>query len=178
MAAPTVPTIATVSAAQDITAALWNAQVAGTMQLQQNQCMCELYQSVAQSFTSGQYTGFTFDSEELDVYGFHSTTTNTSRITPTIPGRYGVSFCGGWVSNATGGRGAFLRLNGTVFRGGEMGAAVAGGLWTDSSFYRTVYCNGSSDYFEVAGYQNSGSGLASAQFDNNPRLTVFWVGIS
>lgn len=178
MTSPQVPPIATVTAAQDITAALWNAQVGGTMTLQQNQCMCELYQTVGQSFATGTYSAFTFDSEELDIFGFHSTATNTSRITPTIPGRYAVSFCGGFVANATGARGAFLKLNGTTFRGGEMGAAVGGGLWTDASFYRTVYCNGSTDFFEVDGYQSSGASLGTAQYDNNCRVAVFWVGTS
>lgn len=172
-----VPTIPTEAAGNPNTAALWNAAIGGTMELQQNQCMCELYQATAQSISSGVSTGMTWDSEELDPYGFHSTTTNPSRITPTTPGRYMVSYSGGFVANATGSRGAFLRFNGSVYRGGEWfstGAAVL----TDGSYVRTVYCNGATDYFENVVYQSSGAALNTNITDGNPRVSVFWVGMS
>jgi hypothetical protein len=42
---------------------------------------CSLYKSSSQSITASTATAMTFDSENFDTDAFHSTTTNTSRIT-------------------------------------------------------------------------------------------------
>jgi len=52
-----------------------------------------VYKTGTQSLTSGAYTLFTFDGEYFDTDGFHSTTTNTGRLTvPTgLGGKYLIS---------------------------------------------------------------------------------------
>lgn len=173
----TVPAIPIEAAGQPNTAALFNAAVGGTMALQQTQCMCELFQATAQSIPTGASTPVNWDSEELDPFGFHSTTANVSRITPVVPGRYMVAFGGGVVGNATGNRGAFLRLNGATYRGGGWyGTGSADTV--DGTYTRTVYCNGAGDYFETVLYQSSGAALLTNLTDGNPRVSVFWVGTS
>jgi len=75
---------------------------------------CRLTNSVAQTVANSTRTALTFDTESFDTDGFHSTSSNTSRIT--IPsgkaGKYlvtaGVTFAG---PNATGAREVYLFKN-------------------------------------------------------------------
>jgi hypothetical protein len=72
---------------------------------------CRVYNSANQSIPNDADTALTFDSERFDTNAFHSTATNTSRIT--IPGMYlvfgGIEFA----ASATGLRYLYFRLNGS-----------------------------------------------------------------
>lgn len=55
-----------------------------------NQPFCHVYQSSAatQIIAQNTPTALNFDAEVVDALNFHSTVSNTSRITPTVAGRY------------------------------------------------------------------------------------------
>jgi hypothetical protein len=107
----------------------------------------------------------TWDTEDVDTDGWHSTSSNTSRITPTKAGYVRFSGTIGWAvgANTTTRRGVAIDTNGTNRRYGSMivPSATASqnvyvtGLWT-------LPCNGTTDYFELIGYQNSGGALDTA----------------
>ena len=79
---------------------------------------CRLTSSVNPTFAASTYTAVTWDGEAFDTDGFHSTVTNTSRIT--IPaGKAGKYYIQGLVdfdNNATGVRQAIIRENNTTDR--------------------------------------------------------------
>jgi hypothetical protein len=120
---------------------------------------CSLYKSVAQSIGNATATAVTFDSENFDVNGYHSTSTNTSRIT--IPsgkaGYYLISGSLGFGGNTTGIRISYLYKNGSLLNlPATIPAVVANDVRV--SFNYTVNL-AVSDYIELFAYQNSGGSL-------------------
>lgn len=130
-----------------------------------------LVQTVAQTgIASATVTPLTFTTEDLDSHNFHSTSVNTSRVTPTTPGWYNVkgsvAFVGAtdYTVNE-----AFIRQNGSV-------GVPPAGRFTPSASAQTlvlgctakVFCNGSTDYFEVCLRATKAAGtigtVISAQF--------------
>jgi hypothetical protein len=120
-------------------------------------------QTVAQNnLTSSIWATITLDTELIDDYGGHSTTTNTSRYTAQLAGWYEVSGSVTWLQNGTGTRGARLAVNGTVVQGSAVMMSTAAST-TDTSVpttTRVVYLN-VGDYLEVQGWQSSGANLAT-----------------
>ena len=78
---------------------------------------CSLSNSTSQSIPNNTYTAITWSVERFDTDGFHSTVTNTSRIT--IPsgkaGKYRVSILGEYDDNTTGFRQVSVYKNGTRY---------------------------------------------------------------
>ena len=120
--------------------------------------MCVALLNSAQSLTNNTTTAINFNTETLDTDAFHSTVSNTSRIT--VP-----SGLGGWyvvgagityATNGTGNRVLQVRVNGTT--------AMEGTTWTGTvSSSNTIggipVLLNAGDYVEFLAYQNSGSGL-------------------
>jgi hypothetical protein len=77
---------------------------------------CSLTKSGTQSLNNDTFTSITFDTEEFDTDAYHSTSTNTSRITiPTgLGGKYRINGVLSWLNNATGIRRVRLVKNGTT----------------------------------------------------------------
>ena len=89
--------------------------------------MCNVYQATGTLTTTTTPTAVPFDAEERDTDGFHSTTSNNSRIT--IPaglgGRYRLLGQVDFTSSASGGyRRLELRRNGTVVVSSNLPAVV------------------------------------------------------
>jgi len=78
---------------------------------------CKLYQTTGTSIPSVTWTEVLFDTEAWDDDGWHSTSSNTGRITANFTGR--LSVYGGYDSNSNSVRTVGLRFkkNGTVFWG-------------------------------------------------------------
>jgi hypothetical protein len=120
---------------------------------------CELRKSANQTVSNATDSIITFEVETFDTDGFHSTSSNTGRIT--IPtgkgGKYRFSYTHRWAGNATGFRNTGIKINGVS------GASYSTFLNLTST--RLVY-NGSyvlnlaaGDYVEMVGYQTSGGSL-------------------
>jgi len=135
----------------------------------------KLRQTSAQSLTTSVAAAITFDVEDLDNVGGHSTVTNTSRYTAVYAGWY---FCGGGVgyaSNATGLRGAEFAVNGTVVNGvGVLLSAITGATTRVPCRGILVFLN-VGDYVEVLGFQSSGGALNTAVTGTEqPSMSVVW----
>lgn len=121
---------------------------------------CQLWNTTTQSLSNDTYTVLTFDSELIDTDAFHSTSSNTGRIT--IPsgkdGKYlfigSVNFASG-----TGPIGVTLYKNNAELT--STGTSVMfNASYSTSAIYGAVahiiISAVAGDYFELRGYQNSG----------------------
>jgi hypothetical protein len=113
-----------------------------------------VYSTAATSLSNGTYTAITYNSELFDTDAFHSTSTNTSRMT--IPagkaGKYLVT--ASWTSDSastSGQRLIVIRKNGTAVR--QNNAPVFSyGTFTISQIVDVAV----SDYLEIFAYQDTG----------------------
>ena len=111
----------------------------------------------AQTIATNALTALTWESENWDTSSFHSTSTNTSRMT--IPAGLGglyqvnvfVSFAAG---SATGTRDVYLGTNGAYYGAGRIAGNASHELIVSFS---TVMQLNAGDYMEVFVYQNSGA---------------------
>jgi len=116
---------------------------------------CSLVDANQQTITNNTYTALTWDTEDFDTDGFHSTSSNTSRITiPSGKGGYYL-FTGqvGWDDNTTGVRILKLYKNGTeVPRTGYLEPNAQYPTMSMTTILSLV----ATDYVEMYVYQNSG----------------------
>lgn len=110
----------------------------------------------------------TWDTEDIDTDDWHSTSVNTGRITPSRACWIQFTATVHWASNATGRRGAAIRKNGSSIYYGVIQPGSSAGN-TSVTVVRTLQANGTSDYFEVLAFQDSGGNLNTADVTN----TVF-----
>jgi hypothetical protein len=122
---------------------------------------CILYNTSNYTISNATDTILTFNTEILDTDGFHSTVTNTGRIT--IPagkaGKYYVFAWGSYANNTTGYRQLEILVNGrtgTPSRVGNDSASSANNMGLNP-VGAAVLTDG--DYIEVNTYQNSGGSL-------------------
>jgi hypothetical protein len=120
---------------------------------------CKLYKSADQSCANNTDVNITFDSEIFDTDGFHSTSTNTDRIT--IPtgkaGKY--SFTGQitFSSNSTGQRWITISDTGAnVIARSNVTALSGDAMWIQATGIASATVG---DYFILKAYQTSGSTL-------------------
>jgi len=118
------------------------------------------YQSVASSLPSSTFTKVTFTALDFDTTGGMYA---SSRFTPTISGYYMIT--GGYYVNNSGTTLASIYKNGTEYKRGVQ--VVSNG--TSAYVTGIVYCNGSTDYVEIYGYQsaatqNTTTGIALTYF--------------
>jgi hypothetical protein len=118
-----------------------------------------VYNDAAQSLPNDTATAVTFNQEEADSNGLHSTSSNTSRIT--IPsgggGVYQLQAKVAFASNATGYRQLEFRKNGSAV-GTLVTQAPISGVVTVMGIHATLVL-AAADYVEVFAYQNSGGSL-------------------
>jgi hypothetical protein len=120
---------------------------------------CSLYMSSDQTINNATYTAINFNSENFDTDAFHSTSSNTSRIT--IPsGKGGYYLISGNVSfngNATGERIGALYKNGSLVA--DM-VSTAASTAISKAFPISFTINAAvADYLELFAWQNSGGTL-------------------
>src|SRR5439155_3809942 len=115
-----------------------------------------VYNSGAFSVGSSSETAATFDTERSDTGGFHSTVTNTSRLTvPTgADGRYVISGAVEWAASALGTlRRLSIRLNGSTYIAkDEITSIINAALPQNVS---TVYDLVATDYVELVAFQDT-----------------------
>ncbi|MEV5943642.1 hypothetical protein [Streptomyces sp. NPDC051994] len=174
--ARTVPVAVTEVPGNFNTAALNNATVGAWITFGTTQPLFSGVQGTAQSIPNGTWTSFTIDTELTDADGIHSTVTNTSRVTPNVPGSYLLIGTSGWAGNVTGKRWVRLALNGAAINGTACGSDAHTSLNVGGHTTATIVnLNGSTDYVEVQGQQASGGALNTNVTDFAPSLRVFWI---
>jgi hypothetical protein len=110
------------------------------------------WQDTAQTLSTSTFTKLTFTTEEFDTNNNFA----SSRFTPTVEGYYLITGAFG-ISSMNGPQILSIYKNGSEFKRGSLrsdGATASGRHTTVSTI---VYANGSTDYFELYGYQASGS---------------------
>lgn len=148
-----------------------------------NRPFCTLVLPADQNLATLTTTPILFGSgsEVFDDLGWHSVSANTSRITPTYAGRYmvyGSIYHGS--STATNQRRTQITKNGTS---GRIFSRAPSGVTNPFSLDCTgpLEMNGSTDYMELCGYQDSGSTLVAqgrADALSTTTITVIYMGDS
>jgi len=138
-----------------------------------------VYNSAAISHaTSGAWQGLTFDSEYFDTNGMHSTTSNTGRLTCTLPGTYIAFGNFNFAASAGGRRMAEIRLNGST---SSYGRAEIGSVADATAIPTLISVTPPlelvlNDYLELFAFQSSGGALnvqANANFSPVFAINVF-----
>jgi hypothetical protein len=139
---------------------------------------CSVYKSAAQTIATSTSATLTFNTEALDIGGYHDTVTNNSRIT--IPsgkaGYYMIQCKVGFVNNATGQRSAFLLLNGGATAITRFDQSIASNNENQHVAISQLYNCIVGDYFEVAVYQTSGGNLNVNSGANETTFSVTYLG--
>lgn len=135
----------------------------------------KVYNSTTQNVTTATDTKITFNSEVYDTDSFHSTVTNTSRLTAPSTGKYHVGATVNFGPNATGFRYVRLMKNGADILGssqdaGSVSSVVSQILTTSVDVDLTA-----GDYVEVNVYQTSGITLATGDTTSDYARNAFWI---
>ena len=135
-----------------------------------------LVQAVATSIPTGLVqTALTFTTEEVDTHGYHSTSVNTSRVTPLQAGYYrftGTVFMAAFTTPVS--MQALFRQNGSVnipASSRSLPSTLANGL----SFPTTaiIAMNGTTDYVELTALQSS-AGAVNTNIATQNTSTLEW----
>jgi hypothetical protein len=141
---------------------------------------CRAYATSDQTMNNGANVMFNLDSENYDTNGFHSTTTNNSRIT--IPsGKAGyylitgvATYQGG--SAGQGQRDLYVQLNGTTGLVNVVSQRVSNLNFLGMSLSDVQYL-AVGDYIELGGYQDSGTSASTfTQGSRRVFLAVQYLG--
>jgi hypothetical protein len=127
--------------------------------------------SAGQNISNTTYTALTYDSENYDTDAFHSTATNTSRLT--IPagkgGKYSVTAFVNWDNNSTGRRIVALYKNGANTK--TLGNETSSGYLGQLGAYTIELA--AADYIEIFVYQDSGG---TRNCDENKYFQATYLG--
>lgn len=145
----------------------------GTNWRPQSGATARVYNSAAISLTHNTSTELTFDSETYDLDGFHSTVSNTGRLTvPTgFDGTYHVSATAEFAANTTGGRQLAIKANGSLFIAVQQfeASSVFG---TIANVSTTVNLS-AGEYVTVEAFQTSGGSLnVSRSASYSPEFSI------
>jgi hypothetical protein len=138
---------------------------------------CKLYKSADQSCGNNADTDMTFDLELFDTDGFHSTSTNTARIT--IPagkaGTYAFTGQVNFASNSSGQRWVTVEKVGTgVIARTNLTAMSGDTMWVQASGISSASVG---DYFVLRVYQTSGGSInALGGYDSNTTFSATYLG--
>jgi len=128
--------------------------------------------SVADSTT----TDLTFNSERFDTDAYHSTGTNTERLTAPVAGKYLITGNVRFAANATGFRQAVLILNGSTTIAATRQLA-AGASVQNIMVVTTVFELAAGDYVTLRVFQSSGGNLnVEAQTNYSPEFMIARLG--
>jgi hypothetical protein len=122
---------------------------------------CSLGRSAAQTISNNAVNEVLWTTEAIDTDAFHSTVTNTGRLT--IPsgkdGKYLIILSLNWTSNSTGVRDIFFKKNGSDYSPSISTTlpALSGGAMTMN--LSTIVSLVATDYITANVYQNSGGNL-------------------
>jgi len=140
----------------------------------------DAFHSTTQSIANGTVQAVVFNSENYDTNNYHSTSSNTSRMTVPSDGKYQVTATVPFVNNATGVRYVFFCINGATSGryGSQTVPGTGAGLDTIITGTTTIPLV-AGDYVEVYVYQNSGGALnlhSNTTFPGAIKFTITRLG--
>ena len=138
---------------------------------------CTLFDTGAtQAIANNTATALTFNAETIDTDGFHSTSTNTSRMTiPTgLSGKFLITINTLWDLNGVGIRNFNVRKNGATFYAPQeiIGSTTAYVGQSGSAILEAV----AGDYFELFVLQTSGAGLTLYKRESDRPFNLQFLG--
>lgn len=150
----TAPSANQVLTATDATHAAWATPSSGAFS------GCRVYNSTAQSIPNTTATRTTWDSETWDTDSYHSTVTNTGRLTVPSTGYYAVWSIMNFAASSAGDRYSYILINGTTIEAyvALQNADTTSGHGTVLSGYLQVQLT-ALDYVECFVSQGSGGSL-------------------
>jgi len=173
-------TVTTPITGTPISSSTFGIPVANNVGVLANPPIAKMRNSVAQSIPNNTNTALTWDTEDWDTVGGHSTVTNTSRYTcqSGYAGYYLVHAAVAWASNATGVRDIWVMKNGVDVPGSMITVqAPPAGVWSQISETTVQLAVG--DYIEAIVLQTSGGALLTdlggAASARQSRLEVQWI---
>lgn len=145
-----------VAAGDPIYASTINDLIRGTLNRPWTRLALQANQSIPN--TTATAVLFGAGSEIRDDRNWHSTSTNTDRITPDLPGRYQVIGNVYFAANATGDRRIYAAKNGATSN--NWSREIANGSNGINSIVGGIYeCNGTTDYLSLQVFQSAGAAL-------------------
>jgi hypothetical protein len=123
------------------------------------------YAASGTTLTTGTFTKLGFDTETVDTNNNFASST----FTPTVPGLYLLTCCARLDSNTTYEWYTSIYKNGSLYRVLHDFQIQQYGVACST----LVQANGTTDYFEVYGFQNSGSNKTTATGQNQMYYTGF-----
>lgn len=129
-----------------------------------------------QSIPNNTQTAVSFDTPTVDTLGAYSAGTPT-RFTPNVAGYYVCSGMMSFASSAAGtGRIGTFAKNGTGLINIRMGYTLVALSTTIPIPPYAIYCNGTTDYIELRGLQDSGGALNTETGAGAPFLSIIYAG--
>lgn len=121
--------------------------------------MCLMRATAAQTLNTSTWTPLDFDTEDKDTMGAHSTSSNISRFTPTIPGYFAMITQLIFEPFASGAHGLAFTMNGSAnYRYNKVQGPPGGGRDAVMTSALLPF-NGTTDYCQATAIQSSGSSL-------------------
>ena len=117
-----------------------------------------LYQTAVTAMANATWTSILFDTELYDDDAWHSTVSNTDRITVNFTGRVQVN-ANITFGTATATYGLRIKKNGTIIRRITQSLGAAGGGEANSLFLGAEIDVANGDYLTIEGFQNSGASV-------------------
>ena len=155
------------------------ARMSGQNRFRHLNTMVRVTKSGNQSINSATATAVTWDTEDYDTDTLHDTSSNTSRLTAAIAGKYIVFGVAQWASDAGGGLtkmvGFYFYKNGSLLNLGNFipnGTGVNGTICTGA----IVVSLAASDYMEMFAYQESGGALNFLGGSVNSTFGMVYLG--
>lgn len=151
------------------------------IQRQVNRPVCRVVLTANLSVANGTPTNVAFGSgtETNDDLGWHNTSVNTTRITPTYAGRYLIMAWGGWAANTTGDRRFSIYKNGVGYGAFDRVKSVDASGTTYCRVHDVFEADGLTDYFEMNVFQSAGVALnllGNGDSSNSTGWSVTFLG--
>jgi hypothetical protein len=135
-----------------------------------------LYKTADQSVSTSTWTALTWDAEYFDTDTFHSTSSNTSRIT--IPsgkgGKYSFTFSIATEANATGNRFTRFYKNGSLLK--EMSNITPSSAYNNTHLGTYIVDLVATDYIELFVFQSSGGNRPYYSTTDWSNLSATYLG--
>ncbi|MGW0805942.1 hypothetical protein [Nonomuraea sp. NPDC002799] len=173
----TVPVPRTWTVAELLTAAKMNTDVRDGLNFLLSPPLAILRKNASQAATNSAHTIVTWEVEDIDRDGGHSTVTNTSRYTSQTAGYYQLSGEITFAANGSGWRDIMFQKNGTTStRQSRNGTPAIPSGTADSALNLTgTMFLGVGDYAEILAYQTSGGALNMNVSNQDCRFEARWV---
>lgn len=135
--------------------------------------------TTATSVPGSAFTSIGMDNTVIDTYVGHSNTTNNSRYTAQVAGRYRVFGVNAWAANTSNVRLIRETVTGTGVPGSLTSMNATSALSAVQCTESTVFMN-VGDYVEVQGFQSTSGSLNTSPgtTDTAPSMDVQWVATS